>query len=201
MKIENKFKLPAGLKLDEESLNLWKKIHKLHVQLRDYTKKRYNRVNPFVEDLFEWEEKGRFFGGKNVTIYDSTTITGDVEIGDNTWIGTFCSINGTGGLKIGKFCSISTGVRILTHDTVKWALSGGKCEYEYAPVSIGDYCFIGVETVVLKGVRIGEHCLVAANSLVTKSFPNNSIIAGMPARKIGKVIVENDDVRLEYFDN
>jgi acetyltransferase-like isoleucine patch superfamily enzyme len=126
------------VKLDEELESLWRQLKRLHRALRDHTYKRYSRVNPFVENLFDWKEKGEFFGGKNVTIYDSTTIVGDVKIGDHTWIGPFCSLDGTAGLVIGRYCSISLGCQLLTHDTVKWALSGGKMSYEYANTKIGD---------------------------------------------------------------
>jgi len=166
----------------------------------DYTKKKYDRINPFNEDIFDWKEKGTFCGGKNVVIYDSTTIVGDVEIGDNTWIGPFCSLDGTGKLKIGEYCSISAGTQILTHDTVKYALSGGKHEYEYSPVIIGDCCFIGVHSIILKGVKLGNHCLVGANSVVNKSFEDFSIVAGVPGRKIGKVEIKAEKVELCYFN-
>lgn len=175
------------LQLDKELLALWKNLQLLHYKLRDYTKRKYDRINPFAEDLFEWKEKGEYLGGKNVTIYDSTTITGNVKIGDNTWIGPFCSVNGTGGLSIGSFCSISSGVRILTHDTAKWSLSGGKEPYEYSPVTIGDCCFVGVGTTIIRGVKIGNHCLIGANSLVNKDVPDFSIAAGVPAKIIGKI--------------
>ena len=170
------------LSLDKDLIKLWKQLQQLHYKLRDYTKRKYNRVNPFVENLFEWKEKGKFFGGKNLTIYDSTTITGNVKIGDNTWIGPFCSIDGTGNLTIGVYCSISTGVRILTHDTIKWSLSGGKAPYEYSSVVIGDYYFIGVESVIIRGVTIGKHCLIGANSVVTHDIPDYSIAVGGPAQ-------------------
>ena len=126
-------------------------------------------------------------------------MVGDVEIGENSWIGPFCSLDGTGGLEIGKYCSIAAGTHIQTHDTVKWALSGGKMGYEYASVKIGDYCFIGANSVILKGVTLGDRCLVAAGSVVTKSFESNSIIAGVPAMLIGKVIQDNGSVELNIF--
>lgn len=177
---------------------LLKELRKLHHELREHTKEKYNRINPFTENLFDWKEKGDYCGGKNVTIYDSTTIVGDVEIGDNTRIGPLCSLDGTGKLKIGKYCSISVGAQIITHDTVKYALSGGNHEYEYSPVIIGDCCFIGVHSIILKGVKLGNHCLVAANSVVNNCFDDFDIIAGVPADKIGKVEIANGTVELIY---
>ena len=182
-----------------EKTELLRDIRALRSDLRDYTKAKYNRVNPFCEDIFDWKEKGKFCGGKDVTVYDSTTIIGDVQIGDKTWIGPFCMLDGSGSLKIGRNCSISTGVQILTHDTVKWALSGGKCGYEYGSSTIGDCCFIGTNSVILKDVKIGNHCLVGANSFVNKSFEDFAIIIGSPAKKVGRVEFEGDDVNLKYF--
>ncbi|KFD40771.1 hypothetical protein DK28_0215635 [Peptococcaceae bacterium SCADC1_2_3] len=187
--------------MDEDLLSLWQKLQSLHFKLRDYTKKKYNRVNPFNENLFDWKEKGKYFGGANLTIYDSTIISGDVKIGNNTWIGPFCSLDGSGGLEIGSFCSISSGVRILTHDTVKWSLSGGKKSYEYASVHIGNCCFIGVEAVILRGVSIGDHCLIGANALVNKSIPNFSVVAGIPAKVIGKVKLDDNEVKISMFND
>lgn len=186
--------------MDESSEKLYKDLVSLHHALRDKTMDKYERMNPFYEDLFDWKERGeyRFGKNKNITVYNSCSIVGDVEVGENTWIGPFTSLDGTKGIKIGSFCSISAAVHILTHDTVAWALTAGKAEYEYAPVEIGDCCFIGIGSVITKGVTIGKHSLVAANAVVTKDFPDNSIIAGVPARQIGTVRIENDNVELIY---
>jgi acetyltransferase-like isoleucine patch superfamily enzyme len=188
------------VQMDDELKELWLQLRKLHMALRDYTKGTYNRVNPFIENLFEWKEKGSYLGGKNVTIYDSTFISGQPTIGDNTWIGPFCIIGAQGGLTIGKNCSIATGVRIMTHDSVKWALSGGKMPYENKPTSIGDCCFIGVSSVITSGSHIGKHCLVCAGAVVTGIVEDFSIVGGVPARTIGRVHIDNEkNVDLEFF--
>jgi acetyltransferase-like isoleucine patch superfamily enzyme len=184
--------------LNADQIELWVQLTSLHYKLRDFTKKKYNRINPFNENLFDWKEKGNYCKSKNTTIYDSATIIGDVKIGENVWIGPHCMIDGTGGLTIGHHCDISVGVKIFSHDTVKRALTGGKHATEFAPISIGNCCFIGTDTVILKGVNLGDHCLVGANSLVNKSFPANSIIAGVPAQKIGEVIVQNNNVQMKF---
>lgn len=188
--------------LTERLQQLLQDIRHLHIHLRSETFKKYKRINPFYEDLFEWKDRGTFWmnDAKNITVYNSTTIAGDVSIGENTWIGPFCSIDGTGGLTIGRNCSISAGCHIVSHDTVRWALSGGKCPYEYAPIVIGDCCFIGLHVVIKKGITVGDNCLIAAGAVLTHDIPNNSIAAGVPARIIGKVDIDTDrNVSFNYF--
>ncbi|MYM60717.1 acetyltransferase [Vibrio sp. OCN044] len=51
-------------------------------------------------------------------------------------------------------------------------------------VVIGDNCWLGEGVVITKGVQLGKNCIVAANSVVTKSFPKNSIVGGVPAKVI-----------------
>jgi acetyltransferase-like isoleucine patch superfamily enzyme len=52
---------------------------------------------------------------------------------------------------------------------------------------------------VLKAVTIGDHCLIGAGAVVTKDVPSYSIVAGVPARRIGKVIVgEKGEVELQF---
>jgi len=158
-------------------------------------------MNPFTEDLFDWKERGRYWtrDDRAITIYNSTTVVGDVEIGPNTWIGPFCSLDGTGGLSIGGYCCLSLGTQVLTHDTARWSLSGGLAPYEYAATRIGNRCFLGVHSVVLKGVTIGDGSLIAAGAVVTSDVGEGWIVAGVPARRVGTVRVHDDGtVDLDY---
>jgi acetyltransferase-like isoleucine patch superfamily enzyme len=187
---------PADLSLDPELFELWRNLGRLREQLRARSWREYRRVNPFAEDLADWKEKGAFVGGEDVTIYDSTTVVGDVTIGAHTWIGPFCSLDGTGGLEIGSYCAVAAGTHIQTHDTVRWALSGGAAQYEYAPVRIGDRCFVGVNCAILKGVTIGEGSVVGAGSVVTGDVAPGTVVAGVPAQPIGRVLVRGDSVEI-----
>jgi acetyltransferase-like isoleucine patch superfamily enzyme len=163
---------------------------------------RYNRVVSCGDLFIDRAEKARFLGfGEGTTIYDSSLVIGDVKVGKNTWIGPFTILDGSGGLIIGDHCSISAGVHVYTHDTVKFALSGGKAEYEYSSVKIGDCCYIGPHTIVTKGVKSGTLCMIGANSLVNIDLDDNSIAVGSPCKVIGKVKSnENGEVHYEHFD-
>ena len=183
--------------------DLKEELIQLQKELRSNTKEKFDRVNPFCEDITDWKERGEFLFGKNknITVYDSSNVAGDVKVGENTWIGPYTALDGGKcGIKIGSNCSISSGVNIVGHDSVRWALSGGKQNYENGPISIGNNCFIGTNVFITKGVTIGNHCLVGANAVVTKSFPDYSIVLGIPGKLAGKVTVTDDDVHFEYFD-
>ena len=152
---------------------------------RNFTKKKYNRVLPINELVTDrWEKASYLNFGKNTSIYDSSFVFGNVEVGNNTWIGPFTILDGSGGLRIGSNCSISTGVQIYSHDSVNWAISGGKKKYEYNKTEIGNNCYIGPNVIISKGVTLGDGCVVGANSFINRPFPSGSKIAGNPAKVI-----------------
>lgn len=172
----------------------------LHMQLRDELKKRWDRSLPLADELLDRWERAAFLGfGRDASIYDSSLVLGDVKVGEGTWIGPFTVLDGRGGLTIGKFCSISAGVQIYSHDTVKWALTGGKAKEDRSPTSIGDFSYIAPLSIISRGVTIGDHTVVGANSFVRSSVPPFSIVVGTPARVIGRVeLVGDADVKFVY---
>ena len=86
---------------------------------------------------------------------------------------------------IGDHCSIAAGVHVYSHDTIDWALSGGRAAYRRQPTRIGDDCYIGPHAVITAGVQIGSRCLVGALSMVKSDLPDGSVAVGCPARIIG----------------
>jgi len=152
-------------------------------------KVKWKRTLPFGDYFVDRWEKARSLGfGEGASIYDSSLVFGEVNVGKNTWIGPFTILDGSGGLEIGDFCSISAGVQIYTHDSVQWVLSGGKAGYEYGPVKIGGRCYIGPNTVIAKGVSIGDCCVIGAGSLVLHDIPPNSKAFGLPCKVVGQIV-------------
>lgn len=169
--------------------------------LRADFRARFQRDMPLEEMLYDRWERAKSLGfGDKTSIYHNSYVYGDVSVGESTWIGPFTLLDGSGGLKIGSFCSISAGVQIYSHDTVKWALSGGKAPYERKPVSIGDSCHIGAQAVITKGVIIGAHSVIGSCSFVNCDIPPYTVAFGVPCRPRGRVIIEGDDVRLDLSE-
>ena len=79
------------------------------------------------------------------------------------------------GIHIGDFTIITPLVQIFTHDFVR---------ARHVDTYVGEFSFVGAGSIILPGVRIGDHCIVAAGSVVTSDVPDRTIVAGNPAREI-----------------
>lgn len=163
----------------------------LYRKLRAGKRAEWQRDLPFDELLFDRWERARSLGfGEGASVYHNSYIYGEVEVGRHTWVGPYTLLDGSGGLSIGDFCSISAGVQIYTHDTVRWALSGGQAPAERAPVRIHDCCYVGSQTVIAKGVTVGPRSVVGACSFVNRDIPPQTIAFGAPCRVVGRVEVD-----------
>jgi acetyltransferase-like isoleucine patch superfamily enzyme len=175
--------------MDKEDLTA--AIIEIGTDLRNEFKLKWKRTLPFQDQLFDRWERAKYLGfGEGTSIYESAFVFGDVEVGKNTWIGMNVILDGSRGkIKIGDNCSISAGVHIYSHDSVQCATSGGKKAYETGDVRIGDCCYIAPYVVVKRGVTIGNHCVVGVHSYVNRDVEDFTIVAGVPAKKIGTVKV------------
>jgi acetyltransferase-like isoleucine patch superfamily enzyme len=173
-------------------------LRALHARLDQQLQSDWQRSLPLDEHVSDRWERARALGfGDGSSIYAASYVYGDVTVGEGTWIGPFTVLDGSGGLRIGSHCSISSGVHLYTHDTVKWALSGGVAEYERSPVEIGDCCYVGPQTIVVRGVTVGHHSVVGAGSFVNRDVEPYSVVVGSPCRRIGRV--EIDGARIDLL--
>lgn len=113
-------------------------------------------------------------------------LVGEPVIGDDSWIGAFTVIDGSGGLTIGRGCDISAGAHIYTHSTVGRAVSAHRQPIERQPVEIGDHVYVGANAVILMGSVIGHNSVVGAGAVVKEGTvaPPWSLLVGVPARVI-----------------
>lgn len=173
-------------------------IQQLMLDVDNDLRSRFARSLPFADGIFDrWERARRLGFAEGASIYNSAAVFEPVLVGQGTWIGPNVLLDGSGGgLTIGAWCSIAAGVHIYTHDTVRWALSGGKAKRESAPVVVGDCSYLGPMSIVARGVTIGRQCVVATNSFVNQDVPDRTVVAGNPARPVGAVTGDGLDAHV-----
>lgn len=91
-------------------------------------------------------------------------------------------------ITIGNNVDITADVTFVTHDGGTLVLRKEVPDLELtAPITIGNDVYIGIKTIILPGTKIGNRCIVGAGSVVKGEFPDNSVIAGVPAKVIKTV--------------
>ena len=112
---------------------------------------------------------------------------GDVIISDHTRVGIHNTIIGP--VSIGSHVNLAQGITVtaLNHNFADTEKRIDEQGVSTTPVVIEDDVWIGANAVVLPGVRIGTHSVVAAGAVVTKDVPPHSIVAGIPAKIIKKI--------------
>ena len=109
---------------------------------------------------------------------------GDVVIGDATRIGIHCTVIGP--VTIGSHVNLAQGITVtaLNHNFSDPSLRIDEQGVSTKAVVIGDDVWIGANAVILPGVTIGSHVVVAAGAVVTKDVPANTLVGGVPAKVI-----------------
>ncbi len=179
------------LKTEDRISQLLEELRELWEVRRGEVDAQWDRTLPWADYVVDRWQKARQLGfGEGTSIYDSALVIGDVKVGHHTWIGPFTVLDGSGGLRIGSYCSISAGVQVYTHDSVHWAISGGKEEPQRNPTRIGSRCYIGPNTVIAMGVTIGDGCAIGGKSLVMEDIPSGSKAYGSPCRVVARASSE-----------
>lgn len=107
-----------------------------------------------------------------------------IIIGDRTGISARAYLAGQGGITIGNDVIMGPNVQVFSenHAFSDLILTIKEQGVIKQAVNIGNNCWLGAGSTILAGVNIGDGCVVAAGSVVNKSFPENSIIGGIPAK-------------------
>ena len=129
----------------------------------------------------------RFWLGRKSVIESYCCINnavGDVTIGDHTRIGIHCTVIGP--VCIGNNVNLAQGITVtaLNHNFEDPTRKIDEQGISTKPVVIGDDVWIGANAVILPGVTIGHHVVVAAGAVVTKDVSDYSLVAGVPAKVI-----------------
>lgn len=126
--------------------------------------------------------------GRNVYVGHQAILKGyyrnEMVIGDYTWIGQQCFFHSAGGITIGARVGVGPGVKVLTstHAEAGRDVPVLFSPVETAPVVIEDDSDIGINAVILPGVRVGRGAVVGAGAVVTEDVPPYAVVAGVPAR-------------------
>lgn len=118
-----------------------------------------------------------FFYGADIILFPGAKLT----LGKNSYINSDCKIRCRKEIVIGEQCAISHDFTIMDSDFHR--INGKDLSDS---VTISNHVWIGTRVTVLKGTTIGEGCIIAAGSVVTKDIPPGCMAAGVPAKVIKK---------------
>jgi len=168
-------------------MKLKKILKKLHIQknnktyekaIKKYSLKIINAVNSTGENLIAFGTT-EILSGENITIGNNCKINSDVLL------------NGRSGIVIGDNVTLSHGAKIVStgYDIEKWMTIGERVHISDKPIYIGNNCWIGVNAIILPGVKIiGEYVVIGAGAVVTKDITENKVVvAGVPAKIIKRL--------------
>lgn len=132
---------------------------------------------------------GTHFRIEAISERNSQTFTPSIEIGDNVSFEDFCHIGCIKKITIGSGTMIAGRVYISDHNHGEISANDlkdipAKRPLFGEPINIGKNVWLGEGCCILPGVSLGNNVIVGANAVVTHSFPDNSVIAGVPARLI-----------------
>ncbi|CUO81375.1 acyltransferase [Clostridium perfringens] len=147
--------------------------------MKDFKFSFINIISPFTE--IEINKKSKFIIGKMVRIRSGSKIKirrkAEVQIGDNTFFNHGCIVVCHDKIIIGKDVQLGPNVLIYDHDHDFRAKNGlKKLKYKTSPVIIGNNVWIGANTVILRGTKIGDNCVIGAGSVVSQNIPSESIL-------------------------
>lgn len=153
------------------------------------------RIHPFTSEDDSLSNKLRYYAVKHILKHCGKDVTVRYNcyfgIGDRLSAGDRCSLGYNsrllGNITLGNDCMMGPDVVMMSmshaydRTDIPIKQQGAK---EDKPIVIGDDCWIGTRVIIMPGVHLGNHCIVGSGAVVTKSFPDYSVIGGVPAKLI-----------------
>jgi maltose O-acetyltransferase len=128
--------------------------------------------NAFTQGCWLWPED---------THYDGIRI----RIGNYNYFNRNLMLDACGLIEIGDENMFGPDIYIAdSNHTFGPGMAPSRAPMKKGQVKIGSRCWIGAKAAILKDVELGDGCVVGAGAVVTKSFPSNSVVAGVPARSV-----------------
>lgn len=177
---------------DSEVFEEQKKARVLTQKLNTVDRSDFDAIGKIVKELLG-KSDGAFINPPFYCDYGT-----HIEVGKNFFANYNCTILDVAKVTIGDNCQLAPNVAIYTagHPVHPDTRNSG---YEYGiSVTIGDNVWIGGNSVICPGVRIGSNTVIGAGSVVTKDIPDWVIAAGNPCRVIREITEE--DRRLYFRD-
>jgi acetyltransferase-like isoleucine patch superfamily enzyme len=139
-------------------------------RIRRISQVKMGSLNHFSEGWWLWPEDSYFRGCR-------------IILGDDNYFNKNIMIDACNRIEIGNHNMFGPDVYITdSNHTVGIGIDPHLTPMQKGHVKIGNCCWIGAKSVILKDVELGDYCVVAAGAVVTKSFPQGSVIGGVPAR-------------------
>lgn len=145
--------------------------------MKQYTKKQFKRLR--IALIFDSKRRTKYIVKHDIF----------AGVGDNFFFQPRIIPSDPKLIRFHNNVSVASGVTFINHDLVHNVLNNlGEGEFAYTAgcIEIMDNVFIGSNATILPNVKIGPNVIVAAGAVVTKDVPENSIVAGVPAKVIGK---------------
>ena len=129
---------------------------------------------------FKEKKSPKILGGVGVSFKGKATLIQGCDFGTEPYL-----------VEIGDRVRVNNGVRFVTHDGGAWVVRNMYPELKdvdlVGRISVGDNVHIGTGAMIMPGVSIGNNCIIGCGSIVTHSVPDNSVVAGIPARRIESI--------------
>lgn len=151
-----------------------------------------NRVRIFLSASFDISKGGKIILGNGTKIRERAYISvrkgAHFTLGKAATVGMDCKIVCHEKIEIGEGTLLSPNVLIYDHDHVFNSEDGvSRKEFKSSPISIGRNCWIGANTVILKGTKIGDNCVIGAGSIIKGNYPPGSLIIQQRIDKVSSV--------------